>query len=311
MVDASWLEISLVVDGEMAEAVAEVFTRFVPNGVAIESTSIAPDPEGEGRVQGPLRVCGYLPVNDRLEETRQRLEEALWYLGRIRHLPAPQYQQVQENDWAEAWKKHYHPLPIGKKLIVVPAWLESPSQDRIPIRMDPGMAFGTGTHPTTQLCLEIVEERVRPGDTVIDVGCGSGILSIAAIKLGARRALAVDIDPLAIPVVQENARVNGVGGSIVTGVGSVDKIQGGSFDIQHADLVLANILAPVLARLLNEGMADLLAPRGLLVLSGILDEQWEGKKEPSPLREAVYAHGLRLVEKRRSGDWIAAVVGRP
>ncbi|MGE5223236.1 MAG: 50S ribosomal protein L11 methyltransferase, partial [Omnitrophica WOR_2 bacterium] len=176
MVNPSWLEISLLVDGEMAEAVAEVFTRFVPNGVAIESTSIAPDPEGEGHMQGPLRVCGYLPVNDRLEETRQRLEEALWYLGRIRSLPAPQYTQVQENDWAEAWKKHYHPLPIGQKLIVVPVWLESPSRERIPIRMDPGMAFGTGTHPTTQLCLEIVEERIRPGDTVIDVGCGSGIL---------------------------------------------------------------------------------------------------------------------------------------
>ncbi len=310
MVDASWLEISLLVDGEMAEAVAEVFTRFVPNGVAIESTSIAPEMEGQGRVQGPLRVCGYLPVNDRLEETRERLEEALWYLGRIRSLPEPQYRQVQETDWAEARKAHYHPLPIGKKLIVVPALLESPSLDRIPIRMDPGMAFGTGTHPTTQLCLEVVEERVRSGDTVIDIGCGSGILSIAALKLGAKHALAVDIDPIAIPVVQENARVNGIEDRITTGVGSVREIRQGAFGTQQANMVLANILAPVLVRLLNEGMADSLAPDGLLVLSGVLDEQWEEKKEPSPLREAVYAYDLRLVEKRRSGDWIAIICAR-
>ena len=155
--NSSWLEVSLTVDGEMAEAVAEVLARFIPNGVAIESTAIYADPEDEGYPIGPLRVCGYLPVDDRLEETRHKVEEALWYLGRISPLPAPQFRTVQEQDWAEAWKQHYHPIAIGQRLIIVPAWLESPDPARIPIRMDPGMAFGTGTHPTTQLCLELAE----------------------------------------------------------------------------------------------------------------------------------------------------------
>lgn len=156
---AAWLEVSLLVDGELAEAVAEVLSRYAPGGVAIESTAVTANEDDEGgRAVGPLRVCAYLPMNEEVEATRQRLEEALWYLGRICSLPAPQFQPVQEADWAEAWKKHYHPIPVGQKLIIVPAWLEPPSADRIPIRMDPGMAFGTGTHPTTQLCLEAIED---------------------------------------------------------------------------------------------------------------------------------------------------------
>jgi ribosomal protein L11 methyltransferase len=146
-------------------------------------------------------VAAYLPVDADLEDTRRKLEEALWYLGRIQPLPDPQFRSVQEADWAEAWKEHYHPITIGRRLIIVPAWLENPDPARIPIRMDPGMAFGTGTHPTTQLCLELVDElyderRLTRGEknmlssfalrpsSVIDIGCGSGILSVAAILLG-------------------------------------------------------------------------------------------------------------------------------
>ncbi len=109
----------------MAEAVAEVLARFVPDGVVIEFTAISPDPEGEGHPVGPLRVCGYLPADTDLEDTRRRLEEALWYLGCIRPLPAPQFKSIEEVNWVEAWKQHYHPIPIGQKLIIVPAWLES------------------------------------------------------------------------------------------------------------------------------------------------------------------------------------------
>lgn len=206
MLDATWMEVSLTVDGELAEAVAEVMARYIPDGVAIESTAIIPDLEGEGQPGGPLRVCGYLPIDERLEETRRRLEEGLWYLGRIRPLPAAEYKPIQEINWVEAWKQHYQPIPIGRRLIIVPAWIELPTQERIPIRIDPGMAFGTGTHPTTQLCLELLEEYLRPGEAIIDMGCGSCILAIAAIKLGASQALGVDIDLQAIP----NARAKRV-----------------------------------------------------------------------------------------------------
>ena len=311
-----WLEVSLTVDGELAEAVAEVLARFAPGGVAIESTAIATSPdETEGYPVGPLRVAAYLSRNAASEETRRRLEEALWYLGRIRPLPAVQYQVVKETDWSEAWKKHYQPIPIGQNLVIVPAWLEPPSANRIPIRMDPGMAFGTGTHPTTQLCLELVEAAyaavpetanesplpsaaLRPTQ-VIDLGCGSGILAVAALKLGAARALGVDIDPDAIRVAGENAALNGVSGSLELGAGSLAEIRSGAFSLKQAPLVLANILAPVLERMLDEGLGELLAPGGALVLSGIIEEQADG------VIAAAERHGLQLFQRRQAGDWVA------
>jgi ribosomal protein L11 methyltransferase len=298
------------VDGEMAEAVAEVLARFVPNGVAIESTAIYADPEDEGYPIGPLRVCGYLPVDGRLEDTRHKVEEALWYLGRISPLPAPQFRTVQEQDWAEAWKQHYHPIAIGQRLIIVPAWLESPDPARIPIRMDPGMAFGTGTHPTTQLCLELAEtvltERDQndngPQSAVIDVGCGSGILSVAAIKLGTARALGVDIDPRAVEVSLENAVLNGVAEVYSAGTGSVAEIVRGDFGLRQAPLVFANILAPILIRLFEDGLAELVSPGGHLILSGILAEQ------ESEVLAAAIAHGLTLHAHRQIKDWVALCV---
>jgi ribosomal protein L11 methyltransferase len=314
MADDAWLEVSVVVDGELAEAVAEVFSRFAPGGgVAIESTAVASAfPEGEGRAVGPLRVAAYLPVDDRLEETRRQLEEALWYLGRIQELPPAQFQVVQETDWAEAWKQHYRPIMIGERLVIVPAWLENPSPERIPIRMDPGMAFGTGTHPTTQLCLELIEDWAAgqakdlpaPGGEggwdVIDVGCGSGILSVAALKLGARHALGVDIDAQAARVTRENAQLNGVASRLEAGAGSAGEVRAGRFSLRQAPLVLANILAPILVRLLDEeGLADLVSPGGGLVLSGIIETQVD------EVLAAGERAGLRLVERKQIADWVA------
>jgi ribosomal protein L11 methyltransferase len=315
--NSSWLEVSLTVNGELAEAVAEVLARFLPNGVAIESTAIYADPEDEGYPVGPLRVCGYLPVDDRLEETRHQIEEALWYLGRISPLPDPQYRTVQEQDWAEAWKQHYHPIAIGQRLIIVPAWLESPDPTRISIRMDPGMAFGTGTHPTTQLCLELAEtvligNKLNEDDilsaasrrtAVIDVGCGSGILSVAAIKLGAAHALGVDIDPRAVEVSLENAVLNRVSGNYSAGTGSVLEIVRGDFGLRQAPLVFANILAPILIRLFEDGLAELVSPGGTLILSGILVEQQEA------VLGAALARGMKLHTHRQIGDWVALCVG--
>jgi ribosomal protein L11 methyltransferase len=301
----SWLEISLTVDGELAEAIAEVLARYVPNGVAIESTVI--DPDGEGRPVGPVRVSGYLRMDADYEATRRKLEEGLWYLSRIQPLPEPQFSILQEADWAEAWKQHYHPLPIGRSLIIVPAWLASPEPQRVPIRMDPGMAFGTGTHPTTQLCLEFIEEQQTgdsPAETVIDVGCGSGILSVAALKLGAGRALAVDIDLAAVDASRENGQANGVADRLEVGRGSVVEILSGAFSLRQAPLVLANILAPVIIHLFGEGLGDLLSPGGKLVLSGILAEQ-----APAVLA-AAKARGLSLVERRQVGEWVGLLVSK-
>lgn len=314
MSEPHWLEVSLIVDGELAEAVAEVLARFVPNGVALEATQIIPDPDGEGHPGNSLRVCGYLPFDEQIEETRRKLEEALWYLGRIQPLPAPQFRPIQETDWSQAWKQHYHPIPVGEKLIIVPAWLENPQLERIPVRIEPGMAFGTGTHPTTQLCLEMIETWYTsevtgagsaPGTIkVIDVGCGSGILSVAALKLGAGRALGVDVEADAIRAAGKNARINGVEDELELGLGSVAEIRSGVFSMRQARLVLANILAPIIIRLLGEGLGDLVAPGGILILSGILEEQAED------VQAAVQAHGLYVLDLRQQGDWVAVGVKR-
>lgn len=198
----NWLEVSLVVDGELAEAVADVLARFAYSGVMMEQGVKYNDEEDAGTPTGPITVRAYLEMDDHIEETRQKLEEALYYLGMIQPLPAATFRVVADQNWMEAWKQHYKPILIGQRLVIVPAWMESPDPHRIAIKIDPGMAFGTGTHPTTQLCLELMEKYLddRPSTivhgswSVIDVGCGSGILSIAALKLGASRALGVDID---------------------------------------------------------------------------------------------------------------------
>lgn len=303
---SQWLEVSLVVDGELAEAVAEVLARFAPNGVVIESTVITPQVDGPGRAEGPLRVAAYLTV-DGQEEVRQRLEEALWYLGCIQSLPKAEYKLVQQADWAEAWKQHFHPIPVGRRLMIVPAWLENPEPTRVPIRVDPGMAFGTGTHPTTQLCLELIEDSLDVASTasppnVIDLGCGSGILSIAALKLGARLALGVDIESQAIAAARQNGVMNGVAPSLELGKGSLAEIRRGDFSLRKARLVLANILAPILIRLLDEGLGILLEPEGELVLSGILEEQ------AGDVQAAAARNGLRLADRRQLKDWVALVL---
>lgn len=304
MSEESWLEACLIVDGEMAEAVAEVLARYVSGGVVVESTQIHPEQDGEGYPIGPLRVCGYLPMDANLEENRQRLEEALWYLGRIRPLPAIQYKTVLETDWTEAWKQHYRPIPVGEKLMVLPAWMKDPHVERIPIYIDPGMAFGTGTHPTTQLCLEMLEAWVlsrhnQDTSTVIDVGCGSGILSVAALKLGIGRALGVDTDKQAIKVARKNAELNDVLDRLELAVGSVEGVRSGEFSLYRAPLVMVNILAPVIMRLLEQGLSRLIAPGGYMILSGILEE---GSLE---FQKALHEHGLQIVSQRQRVDWIA------
>jgi len=253
----NWLEISLTVDGELAESVADVLARFAPNGVMTEQGVRFINDEDEGTATGPITVRAYLEINEQLEETRQKIEESLYYLGMITPVPTPTYKQIADQNWMEAWKEHYKPILIGERLLILPAWLENPDPQRIPIKIDPGMAFGTGTHPTTQLCLELMEISTNhsPFSTVIDVGCGSGILSIAALKLGATSVLGVDIDIESVKNSRENADTNGVGEELMLGQGSVTEVLSGSFQFKSAPLVVANILAPIIIRLFDAGLA--------------------------------------------------------
>ena len=307
----NWLEVSLTVDGELAESVADVFARFAPNGVMTEQGVKYNDAADAGTPAGPITVRAYLEVNEQLEETRQKLEEAIFYLGMIRPLPSLAYKQIADQNWMEAWKQYYKPILIGQRLLILPAWMESPDPNRIAIKIDPGMAFGTGTHPTTQLCLELMETHINlsglkdmTGFRVIDVGCGSGILSIAAIKLGATKVLGVDIDEGSVMNSSENADVNEVGDELILGQGSVQEILDGKFAFKKAPLVVANILAPILIRLFEAGMADLIEDNGTIVLSGILEEQEQN------VIEAGQAQGLRMTERIQMGDWVALTMSR-
>jgi ribosomal protein L11 methyltransferase len=197
--------------------------------------------------------------------------------------------------------------------------MDSPDPNRIAIRIDPGMAFGTGTHPTTQLCLELMEKyfddrqrtlnlelssMVNHPLSIIDVGCGSGILSIAAIKLGATSALGVDIDSGSIDNARENANANSIGDELILGVGSVQEILDDKFPFRKAPLVVANILAPVIIRLLDAGLAELIEDHGTILLSGILQEQAQN------VVEAAQAKGLRMNAQKQMGDWIALAISR-
>jgi ribosomal protein L11 methyltransferase len=316
----NWLEVSLTVNGELAEAVADVLARFAPNGVVTESTGIKfINDEDEGTATGPIAVRAYLPMDEHIEETRQKLEESLYYLGMIQPLPAPTFTPIADQNWMEAWKRHYKPIPIGKRFIIIPAWLDSPEPDRVAIKIDPGMAFGTGMHPTTQLCLGLMEKAIMDHGgwrmendssvnhepfSIIDVGCGSGILSIAALKLGAKFALGVDIDSESVKNSRENADTNGIGEELILGQGSVREILDGKFAFKSAPLVVANILAPVIIRLFDAGLADLVKPNGGIILSGILQEQSQG------VNGAAQAKGLRVKEKSKMGDWVAFAMSR-
>ena len=296
-----WIEVKLVTDGELAEALAEVLGRFVSNGVVVETETRFNPHTQENEPTGNMVVFGYLPADDGLEKRRQQLEEALWHLGQITSLPTAQYQPIQDEDWMAAWKVHYHPIAIGKKLLIMPAWKDPAADEtRLVVRITPAMAFGTGTHPTTQLCLRLLEQHFTPGQPVIDVGCGSGILSIAALLMGATHALAVDVDSQAVTSTQENARLNKIDPALLeTGKGSVEEILTGRFSIQQAPLVLVNILAPIIIHLFDQGLSQLVSGEGLLLLSGILEEQ-----EPK-LRQTAEDASFSLVDRLSDGDWVS------
>ena len=244
----------------------------------------------------PPAAVGYLPVDDRLEDRLSSLKDAL--AGMQGHGVAGAgtditLHYVEEADWATAWKAFYKPFRVGRRLLVTPPW-EHPelASDDLPLVIDPGMAFGTGSHPTTQLCLAALEDYVQPGHSVADIGTGSGILAIAAAKLGASPVAANDNDPLAVRIARENTAANGVSVEVT------DALPTG----QH-DVVVANILADVIIGM-SEELYILLAPGGVLIASGIIDTR------EADVRQALEGAGLTHLETRRQTEWVALIFRR-
>lgn len=302
MVD--WIEIKMSVDGEAAEAVAELLQRFGHQGVSIEQEGIMPDAWDEGEVPPPQRltVRAYLPDDHRAAEARQQLETALGHMNMMYPMPTPVYTVVKESDWAEAWKAHYHPVRIGRRLLIRPQWIEvTPRPDDVVLALDPGMAFGTGTHPTTQLCLEALEARVEPGIRLLDLGCGSGILAIAGVKLGAVHALALDNDPLAVEATLANAQQNDVADKITVEEGSLESLRGSA---RRFDMIVVNILARVIIEMCDQGLGQIVRPGGLAIFSGIIEEQ------ANDVEAALRSTGLEPFDRHQQGDWVAIVARR-
>lgn len=295
-----WIEVFMEVDGEAAEAVAEVLTRYGHQGVAIEQAGFLIE-TWEDEVPPPkkLIVRAYLPEDERAEDARRQIETALGYLDMMYPMPKPQYKIVDEQDWAEAWKVNYHPLRVGRHLLIRPLWVtDVPAEpgDML-IALDPGMAFGTGTHPSTQLVLEAAEDLLEamPGVQVLDLGCGSGILAIGAARLGAGPIWAYDTDPMAVRITDENAAANGVADRIRTFAGSLADIRAAGL---RFDLALVNILAKVIVAMCGEGLGEIVKPGGVAVFGGIILEQAD------EVEAALRTTGLEPYKRRLSSDWV-------
>ncbi len=308
-----WIEISVQADGEAAEAVSELFNRLNsrPDGQGGAVTEVSGfDPVGEAH-RPVVVVKTYLPADAPGSADRQReIEEGLWHLGRIYPIGEPCIRRLREDDWANAWKASYRPLRIGRRFLVIPAWQQNEvavGPDDLPIILDPGMAFGTGLHPSTQICLRLMETVVRPGQRVLDAGCGSGILSIAAARLAAGSVDAFDIDPIAVRATIENAGLNNLPLPINVAVSAGPdasafwRLPDGTR--RTWDVIVINILPHVIAALLATGICAHLAPAGRLILAGIILER-EGD-----VRTALADHGLTVLERLVAGDWVGLVAG--
>jgi len=299
-----WLEVSLRVDGELAEAVADVLARYAPNGIAIHVDDLA-EASTEGSAPSCVTVTAYLRVDDETPIRQQRIEEGLWHLSQIQPLPSPSCRVIEEENWSDLWKAKYQPLPIGERLLIVPAWHPVPEGDSLAIILDPGMAFGTGLHPTTRLCLRAMEEYLKAGEAVVDLGCGSGILSIAAVLLGAGEVRALDSDPLAVENTRENLARNEILDRVRVQTGSLPLLLDENQSDRKADVLVANIYAIVLAELLDSGLTQAIRPGGTLILSGIMKHQVE------TLQTKCEAYGAKILERRQEGDWIALILQTP
>jgi ribosomal protein L11 methyltransferase len=298
-----WLELAVQVDPEAVEAVSELFAQYGYNqGVVIEE-AVVPEPDEDYRVDpaAPVSVRTYLVDEPAAEDARQRIAEGLWHLGRMRPVGPLVVTPVREEEWANAWKSHYQTQRIGQRLTVKPSWLDyTPAPDELIIELDPGMAFGTGLHPTTRLCMRALEDYVKPEmHRILDLGTGSAILAIGAAHLGGPdlHVWALDVDPVAVDVAAENVARNGLSDRITVAAGSLDV---GVVPPRRYALIVANILARVIIAL-APALYDALEPGGVLIASGIIAER--GDEVAAALRAA----GLRLLEHRSEGDWLAVV----
>jgi len=300
-----WLELTVQTHPEAVESISELLNRHTTGGVAIEEPIELIDEGQEYRVLTgqTVKVHAYLPIDGKEEAARQQVAEGLWHLSSL----GPQFvgdlqtRVVHEEDWANAWKDYYHVTHIGQRLVIRPSWREYiPINNEVVLELDPGMAFGTGLHPTTRMCLEQIEQRTRPGVCVLDVGTGSGILALAAAKLGAANVHCIDNSSVAVESAVANAETNHLSDRINVVLGVLDETESTRLSGQY-DLVLANIIARVIGSIAPY-LAQVLAPDGMLITSGIIEDRRHEAEQP------LLAAGLKLIDQVMIDDWVTLIM---
>ncbi|MBR3557051.1 MAG: 50S ribosomal protein L11 methyltransferase [Oscillospiraceae bacterium] len=301
-----WFEISVDAPSGGAEALCTLLEDLGVGGLVIEDEKDITDflresgrfwdavDEGfQSAMKGVCRVKFYLPADGEGEKTLAELTPELNAAGYV-----PGKRLLRDEDWENNWKQYYRPLPVGERLLILPVWeRETPAEGRVPLLLDPGVIFGTGAHPSTRMCLEALEPLAPAAEQVLDLGCGSGILAIAALLLGAGEALGCDIDPAVPRVAGENAALNGVEARLAVLVGDAaeDPALRASIGSRDYDLIFLNIVADVILQLLPD-IPRWLRPGGTLIVSGVI----HGREEE--VAAALAAEGFRF-RSRREGDW--------
>jgi ribosomal protein L11 methyltransferase len=314
LVVLKWSEISIHTTNEAIEPISNILHEAGASGVVIEDpfelVKEREDQFGEIYQLNPkdypeegVMVKAYLPINSFLGETVEEIKEAINNLL-IYNIDigknSVSLSEVHEEEWATAWKKYYHPVKISERFTIVPTWEEyTPvNSDELIIELDPGMAFGTGTHPTTVMSIQALERTVTNDDTVIDVGTGSGVLSIAAAMLGASKVRALDLDEVAVQSAKLNLKLNKV--HDIVNVSQNNLLEGIS---EKADVIVANILAEVIVRFTDDA-AKLVKPGGYFITAGII----QPKKEQ--VRESIETAGFEIIETLQMEDWVAFIAKR-
>lgn len=298
-----WIETKITfasADSELTvELISDLFYSLGAKGVVVDDPFLEPA-EGWGSDAVPRpdqpAVTGYLPADERLEAQQAALAQDLAHLARTHALRyAITCKRIDEEDWAESWKAFFWPERITPRIVVKPTWRDYfPQAHETVIEIDPGMAFGTGTHPTTAMCVQLLEKHLRPGCAVLDVGTGSGILLITAARLGAATGLGVDFDPVAVTVARDNLRLNGIETArFSVREGRLVQVVEGCFD-----LVVANILADVVIELLDD-IVRVLNPGGVLICSGIIETR------RADVQRRMAGIGLRMLDGLQRQEWVA------
>ena len=302
-----WMAAVVIVDADPAEPavdlISALFYDLGLSGVVVEDPDMEP-PEGWGDNTLPKpdhhSVTGYFPQNDTLASNCLKLEQGLAVLNQTIGISFQiHYREVDEEDWAESWKAYFWPEKLTDILVVKPTWREyTPAEGEMIIEIDPGMAFGTGTHPTTALCIQMIQDHLRPGDAFLDVGTGSGILMVAAARLGASRMFGTDADSLACDIARQNLLLNQIGPErfCVKSGNLVETVT------ETFQLISANILSEVILVLLND-VQRALVPGGILICSGIIEANQK------LVMEKMKATGFQILEVRSKDGWVA-IAGR-